>query len=478
MPRHTRSKSKHGRRNRRKSNKLRGGKFVAKGTYGCVFRPNLPCPDETGPTSNVVSKVMESMEAQKERGEFTSIDAVDPKFLFHLPAPKICDYQRKYDDEEGMNRCHIRKENDPDDMSILQYKDGGMALDKFLHTYKFNSETKIKAFMQNFHTFILGLDVMAKGEYTHSDIKLPNLVVNPKTMQMNYIDFGLSGKYGDIMGNEDKTFLYDLGYFPFPSESSLLERYTYEQAKRKPEWFFEHIKSLYPKYHANVTDDELFGEQDHSIYKPTWESKKEKYVDDLKNKSYNVLFKEIISKLDTFSIGIVLFKCINAIAFAMRKFELDTPTLKEIKRVGRRIAHNMTRPYYGERYSAAKALKEYESQMMPLVGPIVKRSVPRKPVSTAAAAAAASGASVSAVPPGPPGLFSPGKTRKAAPLPVVPEETDTELGAGAAAAAASGSSPTKGGRRRKHKTRKRTHKKSKASRGRKRKTGKRKTRKH
>jgi hypothetical protein len=84
------------------SNIQKGGKLIGQGSYGCVFRPMIPCEGKTIREKGKVSKVLHMTEAYKELEETKKIDKIDPKGIYHFVAPEMCKINKKYYNEPGL----------------------------------------------------------------------------------------------------------------------------------------------------------------------------------------------------------------------------------------------------------------------------------------------------------------------------------------------------------------------------------------
>ena len=52
---------------------VKGSKVIGVGSYGCVLHPPLPCKEGKQPTDNMVSKLMDTHDANKEMNEINKI---------------------------------------------------------------------------------------------------------------------------------------------------------------------------------------------------------------------------------------------------------------------------------------------------------------------------------------------------------------------------------------------------------------------
>jgi len=70
--------------------KMNGGKYIASGTYGCIYAPSLKCKRERF-RRNGASKLMQHSEAIKEISEQKKVDLIDRHFEYHLKPPHMCE---------------------------------------------------------------------------------------------------------------------------------------------------------------------------------------------------------------------------------------------------------------------------------------------------------------------------------------------------------------------------------------------------
>jgi serine/threonine protein kinase len=375
---------------------MKGGDLVAQGGFGCVFRPNLPCPGEKTRTPKTISKVLAIHDAHKELGETANIDKIDPTFKYHLPTPNLCGYQPINDYEPGMENCRIRQKVHPDRLALLQYKDGGLSLDKFNETHAIDTVDKLKTFWREFYALFVGLDEMSQMQYTHSDIKAENIVIDPQTYNINFIDFGLASYYSQVIDDPRLQSKYESGYFVYPFEAVLLSDVVYNVVSRNHIDFAIFTKQLYTKRGADQAD-KLFTTK--SLYRPTWNENYRRYVRDLIKMDRENIAGSILYKLDIFGIGIVMAECLSKMIYEINKAKRANDETTNIFRALGVILNGTTHSYHGDRISPGEARHLYETTVLPLVGEkpmhTVDRVVRMGPGSGAAAAAAAGAEGIS-----------------------------------------------------------------------------------
>ena len=194
--------------------------LFGEGTYGCAFRPAIPCAKASNTNiHNKISKVLTKSAADDEYAEYAKIGKADPKKKFYLGKPQKClmskdDYNAHVKD----SGCGILKPNTTEkDYKMLQYLDGGSDLDDFvtIHLNKYlsqNPQKQTDLFWLNAHVLFMGLKAFSKKNILHDDLKPQNIVfkfdLTNETAEFNYIDFGLMQDLPDIVAriqNGSKT---------------------------------------------------------------------------------------------------------------------------------------------------------------------------------------------------------------------------------------------------------------------------------
>ena len=201
------------------NNKQQGGKFLGKGTYGCVYNPPIPCKGtDDRDSSDYVSKVMSKKEASSEMKEANIIRKIDPKSNFALYGLKECDivsvtksdenclkdctHLKPYVSKQKKGECKVKK------LSQLVMKNGGYSLEYDKNKSLFKVEPQ--QLLRPMYDIFVGLNKIKKAGYLHRDIKNPNLVYNENLNKFYLIDFGL-------MESIDNTFTWEgIHYHKYP----------------------------------------------------------------------------------------------------------------------------------------------------------------------------------------------------------------------------------------------------------------------
>jgi serine/threonine protein kinase len=188
----------------------KGGRLIAQGSYGCVNRPPLKCvrdpygsvPDYAGK----VSKVMRRRDALKELSEYKNIERVDPEHYFHPAAPTMCEPDLDSHEAQTLGLCEVfNTRNDSDEFEMLLMLDGGTDL-----TALDWSKINVRAFLLELNRLFMGVELFVNSGYAHTDIKPNNIVYDPATNRINFIDFGLMQTLS-VLGS-DKSLIKNIWY--------------------------------------------------------------------------------------------------------------------------------------------------------------------------------------------------------------------------------------------------------------------------
>lgn len=266
---------------KRKTKKAyKGGKMVAKGAYGCGYKPAIRCEGEDEREPGVFSKVMSSEEAEKEMKITELLQPIDPEQKYFLYPLKLCKLNKELLDpiENNLTKCNVIYD---EDAVLLQFREGGLSLDNY------NIRTKnAYAFFRDFRHFFEGLVILQEAGIAHLDIKFENLVFKHTEdggFSFRFIDFGLTSEITEY--NPILHAYYD--YRPWPYEIKFAWK-TFNHNKIKLEKFIEansHVVSFIKGYDL---------EKLNSLYEN---------MDKMKREEKWPLAK---SKVDVYSLGVVL----------------------------------------------------------------------------------------------------------------------------------------------------------------------------
>lgn len=192
--------------------KLKGGKVIASGGFGCLFKGALKCKGNKYRDKNKVSKLMTEKHALSEYNEIQiikkKIDKIpNYKNYFLLDDFSICipekltktdlkDYKKKCTAlaKVNINENNINKSLDK--LRALNMPDGGMPVDDYIYSNNsfeniFELNKCLISLLQN------GIIPMNQKNIYHCDIKDSNVLVDDKDDKLytRLIDWGLSTEY-------------------------------------------------------------------------------------------------------------------------------------------------------------------------------------------------------------------------------------------------------------------------------------------
>jgi serine/threonine protein kinase len=237
--------------------------IVGEGSYGCVHKPSIHCKTPPSPNfdyKNYVSKIMKTKNAQEELDEFVIIKNIDPKDEYHLGQPILC--KPNLDEtkvKEDIEKCkHIKisdVETNPDNYSLLVLKFGGPDLKQLCNKYldkllEKDKQERTDKFWLEVHHLIKGLKFFKDNGIIHNDIKPQNILFDPKSGKMKYIDFGLMRTKNEVINSSknNKNYL-GIYHWSYPFDCGFMDKkqfsnYKNRNAKRRAFWKNELIELI------------------------------------------------------------------------------------------------------------------------------------------------------------------------------------------------------------------------------------------
>lgn len=186
---------------------MQGGKVLGSGTYGCIFKPQLPCAGESHRNPNYVSKLMSKRDADDEFKEITKIKKETTKVpnynnFFVVSGIKKCKLGTVTKDDLndfGPNCLAMNRQgftindvkNKHKGLRLLQLPDGGKDVFHF-----FSKNFSIDLFPKINSSLITllkdGIVPLKNSNVIHMDIKGPNVVYSKDEDVARLIDWGLT----------------------------------------------------------------------------------------------------------------------------------------------------------------------------------------------------------------------------------------------------------------------------------------------
>lgn len=183
---------------------IKGSKVIGVGSYGCVLHPPLPCKEGKQPTDNMVSKLMDTHDANKEMNEINKItnrleQIPDARRYFGGFDTYMCEAGSISPNDVRDYDCQVfnitrlinnaRLSSELPNLSILQQKDLGKTVNDYL-LLDINDKKDLQLFLGNMVELLLkGVLLMNEVGAYHLDIKSDNVLVKDNIPVL--IDWGL-----------------------------------------------------------------------------------------------------------------------------------------------------------------------------------------------------------------------------------------------------------------------------------------------
>jgi serine/threonine protein kinase len=270
-----------------------GGKFIAKGSFGCVHYPHIQCVGMRNVPKTVGKVFFDDRDMQEELQTSLSVQkTIDPNNEFTIPLIAHCRIKALRNSDE-FEKCVLPADRKTTlDYQQLLYPHAGVSVFHII-TKDYKSQSTInKHFLKIFralHNIIDGLIALNRHRYVHQDIKLDNIMM--KNNKLFLIDFGIAQPENMIFhqSNLYGTLTADQVYYP-PEFKAFTKKYkTYTDFHA---WFLQSWKDDIELYdilqniHASTYDTDM-----QKVFKMT-----KRHI------------SEQAQKIDTFSLGIELLE--------------------------------------------------------------------------------------------------------------------------------------------------------------------------
>lgn len=194
---------------------MKGGKVLASGTAGCIFKPPLLCQGQKEISVGMVTKLMTTSDAETEYDiikYFQPIISTIPnnEEYFVLNQITQCKPQTYTEEDlsdfnekctaltnQGITKALVASQTEKGRIMGLQLPDGGMDLRDYLAANKMDSNKIIEVNNALIKLITKGISPMNKAGIIHNDLKAPNIVYDERTKSAKIIDWGLA----DIVKN-------------------------------------------------------------------------------------------------------------------------------------------------------------------------------------------------------------------------------------------------------------------------------------
>ncbi len=250
---------------------MRGGKFIAEGSYGCVYgNPPLMCNNKRLSNEYIV-KVMGKDNAYEELADGNIMRRIDPKNEFSIYPVDVCKITKVDEKNDNCLRdcalgdvsrrvraCVINKKRP---IHGLIMKNGGYDLDlskkKSVVNSIFNRHTNY--LIKPMYNIIRGIHKMNKT-HVHLDMKGYNILYNEEQNKFYLIDFGLLSPIEDLFTKTNQKVISrqerQIEYFVYPVDFGIInsmkivfdickEIYTHERVFTDPSGELPDIKLIH-----------------------------------------------------------------------------------------------------------------------------------------------------------------------------------------------------------------------------------------
>ena len=240
--------------------KQKGGKIIASGGFGCIFKPALKCENAVSREPNKISKLMTEKNANEEYKQieiFQQILKVIPNYskYFLLENFTLCKpdkltsedlngYKRKC---KALNKKDITVKNvnnSLDKILSINMPNGGIDVEKFIDDYFVTSSNVIRLNNSLIDLLVNGIIPMNNLNVYHCDIKDANVLVDitEQGLPCRLIDWGLSIIHTSDKGIPRKLYRRPFQYnVPFSSilfnKEFLKTYYAFLEVHPNPDYF-------------------------------------------------------------------------------------------------------------------------------------------------------------------------------------------------------------------------------------------------
>lgn len=310
-------------KNKIKTQKVRS-KLIGKGSFGCVFRPNIPCKKDIKNNKTIkrdmdrVSKVMlqESTDEIKKEYEINlKILKIKNYKEWAFIWDKVC-YPPNFQTMKNLaeiQKCMKKFKKSEKDYNKSSYMMlgafGGEPLMKYGQNFfkkaVYNSpkmfKKKFLSFFKSMEPLFIGIVALQKAKICHQDLSSSNIMHKDGKFYM--VDFGLSCSFSDTKSFKERSYSQLQGsrvYDPYPYDYIFCFGNKSERKKELNGYnrgFYKTYHDDYMKIHKGILGR---GDIDDEI------------IQDLSKINKNKM--EVIKKLDTYSIGILILTTICDIA--------------------------------------------------------------------------------------------------------------------------------------------------------------------
>jgi len=283
-------------------------KYIAEGTYGCVFDPAFKCNNKYIKNNQVGKIFADDDEAENEYIETIQFKNIDPDGLFFIYPYYKCNVSLETIKSNSLDNsyidCSLIKKNIKKHYTQLISQNGGLSLDKFFNLNYKNNKIDRATLIYIMSNIFYGIKALLLNNLIHQDIKLPNIVISEYGIKL--IDFGLMiDKYDFYTEKNFVLFDKSIKYGVNPPEYRIYQYITRDLRETTLKSRIQNLKNI----EYNILNDYI------ADLKPSMKGIENSYISmseyNKKNPSNESMIKflkknKIHEKSDLFSLGGIL----------------------------------------------------------------------------------------------------------------------------------------------------------------------------
>ena len=318
----------------------KGGELLGQGAYACAFYPSINCAD--GLKNGGISKIFPNVNSYKtELSQVEKVATIDTEAKYSNPMVKSCKVKHIDILEDDREKCTWIKGTDgTTEYHQIIYKYKGVDFEKYLKTRQYS----FRDIVSHLVGFAEGIALFNGNNYTHLDIKAPNMLITDEDNRPILIDFGLSRNTNNIYNEFNNWLLiYEYPYYPPEFRIHMMHQNEMRGLRNTKEDYEDHKEENIGIYTILDKKNEINGIGT-QIY-----NRMSKYYDETLTymrsiliernvmkfgELYTVYNDEFASNVDVFSFGIVILKTMH---FLSKKFY--NPLLNRCKKIGTEASH-------------------------------------------------------------------------------------------------------------------------------------------
>jgi serine/threonine protein kinase len=360
--------------------------YLGKGAYGCVVSPPPACSSSKKSkyvkNGSYVAKLFADKRSWKiEIEQNKLVQKLFPKGANNwlLISEETCsNVDKSTISNTVLDRCG--KKHASRDLAHIIYPNGGVNFETMLNQMKLPKLSKV---LVNLVPIFKGIAAFSKKGYIHNDIKLENIVIEPKTLRCRVIDLGLMLSKQDVVNRSYKAYFTSSNYMYYPPEYRIHMSNANDVEKTIDNIleFTNILRQHSPRFDKirKTVGDEYLGLNREAFLKSMREmlETKQKY-------EYQV-------RTDVYSLGLFLAECYGY----WKEDDIDLTALQTTNLLA--FIKLSIEPNVFKRMDEAQAASMYERMIADLVPGISEASVAAASASASASSASESVASIASM---------------------------------------------------------------------------------